>query len=801
MESTLQIYGESALTVEEQQQLSLELDNFINTQKNNRQSINKLVFECVAAMTVADDTSKELADKKGVSRFVGAITGSNKALQDKINANRSAAQYASQVCLQKLAEQNLMTFDLITAVNNKLNASLIRTDKEFNRVYDTLTKFFKKNRSELVRIESRLEKVERNVNLLNWQNSIEYQEFNGIEYADLDAISKIVCLTRDFYDITQGDWSTSDLLLLKTAMSTIDIEPKAEVNYYEAIKMIAEDEQLKNKLLGRLKLYSVKDIDYLVSFNGLQKLIELNGEDSYVIDTIAEYAGENNINIDREEIEDIVASKYLANLAHVNINVEIECFDLLLDLLYNLQSYEADYADIAECTEQSMRKSNKFVIEGSLAENLDKIKEYADKGNARALYLLGIYYSQYENNEAEANSCFRLSAEKGDSLAKINILKFEEIDDSLINEIRKAAEKNDYYAYYELGNYYLKTSDNDKKIEGVQLIKEAAENDIFVAKFILAYIYDEGKIVPRNIEEAIKLYQISADEGIIGGMLNLALCYDLGESVEANYEKALELFFKISKYNVPFVQNMIGGYYYHGFGISKDLEKAAEWWEKAANASEKDAQYNLGHLYYYGEGVSKNIDEAIKWYTKAAEAGNAQAQNILGFLYYNGKGVNKDLKKSIMWYEKAAEQENCEALYALGNMLYSDGYYNGDKFVWDYEAAAKMFKKAAEQGYAKAQNKLGECYAAGYGFEKNYSKALEWYMKAAEQNDADAMYNIGSCYFAGNGVEADFDEAVKWYQKAADNGNEDAARQVKGMTQATISASGGFLSGISKLFS
>ena len=120
-------------------------------------------------------------------------------------------------------------------------------------------------------------------------------------------------------------------------MSTIDIDPKAEVNYYEAIKMIAEDEQLKNKLLGGLKLHPVKNIDYLLSFSGLQKLIALNGEDSYVIDTVAEYAKQNNIDIDRAHIEDIVASKYLANLAQVNIDVEIECFDLLLDLLYNLQ--------------------------------------------------------------------------------------------------------------------------------------------------------------------------------------------------------------------------------------------------------------------------------------------------------------------------------------------------------------------------------------------------------------------------------------------------------------------------------
>ena len=769
MSGELQVIEETYLTAEEQQQISLELDNLIDAQKNSRQSINKLVFECVTAMTVADDISKELADKKGISRFVGAITGSNKALQDKINTNRSVAQYASQVCLQKLAEQNLMSFDLITAVNNKLNASLIRTDEEFNKVYDTLTKFFKKNRSELVRIESRLEKVERNVNLLNWQNSIEYQEFNGVEYADLDAISKIVCLTRDFYDITQGNWSTSDLLLLKTAMSTIDIDPKAEVNYYEAIKMIADDEALKEKLLGDLKLYPVEDAEYLVAFSGLQKLAALNDEDSYIIDTIAEYAGDNNIAIDRENIEDIVASKYLANLAQVNIDVEIECFDLLLDLLYNLQNYEADYTDIAEYEVQNVRKSIEFVVEGSLVDNLDKIKKYAEKGNARALYLLGIYYSQYLNNEDEANNYFKISAEKGDLLGKIKSLKFEEIDDSLIDEIRSVVEKNDYYAYYELGNYYLETTDNAKKNEGVQLIKEASENNIFIAKARLGVLYDEGEIVKRDINKAIELYKSAADEGILGSILSLALCYGFGDGVEESYEKALELFFELDKYNFVSAQYFIGCYFYHGYGVKKDLYKAYEWWLKAANASDREAQYNLAHLYYYGEGVSKNIAEAIKWYTKAAEAGNAQAQYQLSELYFNGEGVALNYVEGLKWLKKAAEQGLTQAEYKLGYL-----YTHGDISGLNYSEAVKFLERAAEKDYAKAENELGECYLWGNGVKQGYAKAVELFEQAAEKNDTDALCNLGYCYQNGYGVKRNINKAKEYYQKAIDNGSEKA---------------------------
>ena len=476
MSAELEIYSGSILTEDEKKQLDLDFDRYINANKKNRQNINKLVFQCVAAMTTASDTEKQLADKKGISRFIGGITGSNKALQDKINANRSAAQFAMQVCLQKLAAQNLMTFDLITAVNNKLNASLITIDAEFKDVRETMIKFFKKNRSELVRLEAIVEKHEKNINLLNWQNSIEYQEFNGTEYEYLDPITKIVCLTRDFYDITQGDWSTSDLLLLKTAMDTIGIAPKAKVNYYDALKEIANDEVLKTKLLGDLELYPPKDPACLISFTGLQKISALNNEESYVVDTIADYVDDNNININRDKIEDTLTNKFLANIAQVDVNIEMECYDLLLDLLYNLKNYEPEDNE-SENNNYSKSKGDKeeFNSNVRLASDIEYVKEFANKGNARAMYLMAIYYNDCVVDIKEAKKWMKKSADAGDPLAKFRC------DSSAYNfqlaaDIKILAEKGDSYACYEMGRIcekgYNGSVNNEEAMEWYRKAKE-----------------------------------------------------------------------------------------------------------------------------------------------------------------------------------------------------------------------------------------------------------------------------------------------------------------------------------------
>ena len=59
-----------------------------------------------------------------------------------------------------------------------------------------------------------------------------------------------------------------------------------------------------------------------------------------------------------------------------------------------------------------------------------------------------------------------------------------------------------------------------------------------------------------------------------------------------------------------------------------------------------------------------------------------------------------------------------------------------------YEKAAEWFLKAAEQGFARAQCKLGLMYENGTGVERSYKKAREWYLKAAEQGFADAIIKL-----------------------------------------------------------
>ena len=68
-----------------------------------------------------------------------------------------------------------------------------------------------------------------------------------------------------------------------------------------------------------------------------------------------------------------------------------------------------------------------------------------------------------------------------------------------------------------------------------------------------------------------------------------------------------------------------------------------------------------------------------------------------------------------------------EAKYQKGLHYYKDG---------SYKKAARLFKEAAKQGYAPAEEKLGYMYGRGQGVSQDRYEAVHWFKKAAKQGNA-----------------------------------------------------------------
>ena len=58
---------------------------------------------------------------------------------------------------------------------------------------------------------------------------------------------------------------------------------------------------------------------------------------------------------------------------------------------------------------------------------------------------------------------------------------------------------------------------------------------------------------------------------------------------------------------------------------------------------------------------------------------------------------------------------------------------------------------------------------------------VNWYYKAADQGHANAQYKLGLCCLYGNGVIKDEKIAAQWLQLAASQGHIDAQKALKNM--------------------
>ena len=77
-------------------------------------------------------------------------------------------------------------------------------------------------------------------------------------------------------------------------------------------------------------------------------------------------------------------------------------------------------------------------------------------------------------------------------------------------------------------------------------------------------------------------------------------------------------------------------------------------------------------------------------------------------------------------------------------------------------------------GLPPAQNSLANLHMAGMGVPVDYEAALRLYRAAAAQGYGDAELNLAGMYYQGLGVEPDYEAAYQWALSASRHRARDA---------------------------
>ena len=518
----LKLINESLITLDERNEISAEIDSVIAGCGNNRQEINRLAFAGIACLTEAEEKQTALNNKTGLQRFIGSITGTNHKLEKAIGGNLVKAQYAAQQALIKLAEQNEMSFELIAAVNNKLNGQVMRIDSEIdgvkqdvNNIYRGLNRFLKTYQSQLVQTELRLEKIERKVNLLEWSQSIEYRMLNGIPYGELDDKAKTGCLIRDFYEMSHGEWNLSDLLLLKATLKDIGLSPNDEINYLDTLVAIHDYKLLDDELSGK----SIERDEYvpLTATVVLDKLNRLETDERNQVEFYKRHIGKE---LTDKAIRNELTELYLKDELATNVNKFVSRFDFILEMLFNLSEIRRGNAD--DLLKQGIAYENGDGVEPDFAHAAELYKQAADLGNAEAMRLLGDLY-------------------------------------------------------------YLGRGINQDYSKAKEWYEKAVEHDHATAMLRIGYLYKDGNGVEQSYSKAKEWFEKAAEHGEEHAMAMIGFLYENGNGVEQSYSKAKDWYEKAAEHDHAKAMLRIGYLYQAGNGVEQSYSKAKEWYKKSAD--------------------------------------------------------------------------------------------------------------------------------------------------------------------------------------------------------------------------
>lgn len=626
-------------------EIDKEVDRIIELHKKNRYEINRLVFESVSALTESENYSNELNSQTSIQRFWGGITGKNKKLQQNIDHELAKAQYASQRTLQKLAEQNLMSFELIAAVNNKLNSSIIEIESEINKVYGTLITFFKQTRSDLVQLENRVDRLERNVNLLNWQNSIQYQMWNGIEYSELDTVSQIVCIVKDFCEITKLQWTTSDLLLLKSALASIGISSKDVLSYKLFIDSIVDNNKLLDRLFEKNCLNNIEKYPDIVPLAAsVRKKKLLMTTEKNIVETVGLVLCEKGVEVNYEDITSELLEIFERRDAKINCNSSLPVYDFILEILFNIVAIDEIHKN--ESREQRIKEAENLFSIYDTERLFPLLEELISKGIVKAKYIMALLCETgciaYPMNEELCEELLNQCIEAEYLPAKVHsLLKTKKVDDrflkeipSLMDDLIECADVGDMFACEELARVYLqydvlKIDKHDAMNKAIYYFEKAP---LVLRYYHIALRYEIGDAYERDYLEAISFYKKSASMGYGLANYRIAELYnnmmiDNDDDEDEDTEK------KIAEYYAEASRCACWG----------ALEKIAK---TAIDVAKKAGDYDIE------EEPSFFIAQVM------SESGITEGYLYLGLCYEYGRGTDIDLEKAKEYYEKAADEGN-----------------------------------------------------------------------------------------------------------------------------------------------
>ncbi|MDX2346925.1 MAG: tetratricopeptide repeat protein [Legionella sp.] len=378
---------------------------------------------------------------------------------------------------------------------------------------------------------------------------------------------------------------------------------------------------------------------------------------------------------------------------------------------------------------------------------IENLKASADRGYLPAQKRMARYELIHERNPEAALKWFKKAAESGDLKAQLYAaaayhfgVGVKKNEDKARRYDIMASKQGNSLAQASLAEHFLESRHASNKRLGMIWVKRALEEKEAEAEYLMAEVYLEGKLAPKNLIEAKRLYDSALAAGYIPAMQGLA------KLAKANADEALQKTWA-DKYQAA---------------KSKLSDKpevlAAQWLSRGKAKNFTQCGYGLSGI--FSDWTDNNALNSNRYNQPPQMAGVSR------------KALYKPQFKMI--------KPNTIPLTAYYDVLVKSLPKTSQKANFPTHALEEkkysvLLEEKAALGDPTAQFALGQLYQHGVSVEKDNEKAVEYYMQAIAQQDLRAEYTLGLFYLNGeeNGTP-DYEQALGWFNDAAFKGNPDS---------------------------
>lgn len=445
------------------------VENNVEEYKNNYAKLTELTMDAVSSLSASKSRTQFIANQGFIKNILNTITGQNRKIRYEIDYNYSIVKNASIKMIETLARQNKITYEGIIYLNNKLNSIEKDIDEELIAVCKNVKESFNVLLNKIDEQSSRIDNIEKKVQLLEFKAAKNILEYNGLKYIEMDNIERLICLSNDLYhSITSNNKKDNfvfkdNIFMIKSILFDFDIKLDESICLKDFYFKLIDKPYLIDKLFSAIDINNDVAQIFIPILGAVKKLEKLNGEESYIVSSILEKLTSSNIEANITDIKFDLIKEYGKNISNFNYETTINNYELIVLIMNELKIIST--------------KTETPAI--SLENSLELIKKYY----ASKQYLKVISESNKikDNNEEILNI-------KIDSIYKI-----------LIKEVSKT--KN----YKEIAKIYLMKSEYDKSMKYLNKYFEEHSNnkELYRYKNRLKELYEKTKKYQDKISKQI----------------------------------------------------------------------------------------------------------------------------------------------------------------------------------------------------------------------------------------------------------------------------------------------------------